>query len=127
MKEIRLAGHETIEPLKAAMHRPAVERSDRAEFPRPQLVTLAEHGGVIAVEPQDLGQRRDAAGTHPGVPRESRGNLPDRAKVAAVAIAASNQRDAGGRTQRGEFEIVVAKSSLRQAVQRRHLDRPAES
>ena len=40
---VRLAGHEAVKPLKAAMHGPAIERSDRAGFPGPQLVTLAEH------------------------------------------------------------------------------------
>ena len=126
MKEVGLAGHEAVEPLKTAMHRPAVERSDIAAFPGRQLVTLAEHGGAIAVEPQDLGQIRDAAGAHRGVPREAGGNLRDHAEVCAMAIATGKQRHAAGRTQRRNFEIVVAQPGLGQAIQRRHLDRPSE-
>ena len=126
MKEVGLAGHEAVEPLKPAMHRPAIERSDIAGFPRPQLVTLSEHGGVIAVEPQDLGQHRDAVGTHRGVPRKAGGNFRDHAEVCAMAIAAGKQRHAAGRTQRRNFEIVVAQPGLGQTVQRRHLDRPSE-
>ena len=108
------------------MHRPAVERSDSAGFPRPELVTLAEHGGVIAVEPQGLGQHRDVAGTHPGVPREGGGHFRDDAKVGAVTIATGQQGHARGRTQGGNLEIVVAQPGRGEAVQRRHLDGPAE-
>ena len=126
MKEVSLASHEAVEPLKPAMHRPAVERSDNAGFPGPQLVTLAEHGGAVTVEPQDLGQHRDAGGTHRGVPREGGGNFRDHAEVCAMAVAAGKQSHAAGRTQRGHFEIVVAQPGLGQPVQRRHLDRPAE-
>ena len=112
MKQVSLASHEAVEPLKPAIHRPAVERSDNAGFPRPQFVTFAEHGGVVAVEPQDLGQHRDAGGTHRGVPRESGGNFRDHAEVCAMAIAPGKQGHAARGTQRGHFEVVVAQPVL---------------
>ena len=126
MKEVGFAGHEAVEPLESAMHGPTIEGPDIARFPRPQLVTLSEHSGVIAVEPQDLRQHRDAVGTHRGVPRKAGGNFRDHAEVCAMAIAAGEQRHAAGRTQRRNFEIVVAQPGLGQTVQRRHLDRSAE-
>ena len=126
MKQVSLASHEAVEPLKPAIHGPAVERSDNAGFPGSQLVTFAEHGGAIAVEPQDLGQHRDAGRTHRGVPRERSGNFRDHAEVCAMAVAAGKQGHAAGRTQRRHFEIVVAQPGLGQPVQRRHLDRASE-
>ena len=126
MKQVSLASHEAVEPLKPAMHRPAVERTDGAGFPGSQLVTLAEHGGAVTVEPQDLGQHRDAGRTHRGVPRERGSNLGDHAEVCAMAVAASKQSHAAGRTQRGHFEIVVTQPGLGEPVQRRHLDRTSE-
>ena len=126
MKQVRLAGHEAVESLEPAVHRPAVERADHAGFPGPQLVALAEHGRAVAVEPQGLGQHRDAAGTLRGVSREASGDLRDHAEVRAMAVAPGQQGHAAGRTQRRDFEIVVAQPGLGQTIQRRHLDRPAE-
>ena len=126
MKQVSLASHEAVEPLKPAMQGPAIERTDSAGFPGPQLVTLAEHGGAVTVQPQDIGQHRDAGGTHRGVSRERGGNFGDHAEVCAMAVAAGEQSHPAGRTQRGHFEIVVTQPGLGEAVQRRHLDRTAE-
>ena len=106
MKEVGLAGHEAVEPLKSAMQRPAVERSDNAGFPGPQLVTLAEHGSVIAVEPQNLGQHRDAGGTHRGVAREGGGNFRDHAEVCAMAVAAGKQATRLGEHNGGTLKLL---------------------
>ena len=43
-----------------------------------------------------------------------------------MAIAAGKASHAAGRTQRRNFEIVVAQPGLGQSVQRRHLDRSSE-
>ena len=98
MEEISLPSHEAVEPLKTAVHGPAVERPDDTGFPGPQLVTLPEHGGAVTVESQDFGQHRNAGGTHRGVPREGGGNFRDHAKVCAMTVAAGEQGHAAWRT-----------------------------
>ena len=116
----------SVEALNAAIHGPTVEWSDNAGFPGPKFVAFAKHGGVETVQPQDLGQHRDAVGTHRGIPRKSSGILQDHAEVRAMAVAPSEQGHAAGRTQRGHLEVVVAKPVLGQSFQRWHVDRAAE-
>ena len=69
-------------------------------------MTLAEHSGAIAVEPQDLGQRRDAAGTHGGVAREGGGDFRDHPEVCAMAVAAGKQATRLGEHNGGTLKLL---------------------
>ena len=55
---VRLAADEAVEVLEARAGRPVVERAHRARLPHRDLVALAELRGRVAVQLQDLGQRR---------------------------------------------------------------------
>ncbi len=81
---------------------------------------LAEGGGAIAVQPQHLGQRCDAVGTHPGVSGKGRGDLHDGPRVIGVMIAAGEQSGARGRAECCRVKHVVAQSVLSDSFQSRH-------
>ena len=123
---VRFAADEAVELVEAGAGRPAVGRAGGADFPGGGLVRLAEGGRAVAVEPQHLGQRRDAVGPLPGLAGEGGRGLGDRAHVADVMVAAGQQRRAGRRAERRGVELVVAQPALRQPLERRHVDRPAE-
>ena len=69
---VGLAADEAVELVEALVRRPAIERSRHAGLPRGRLVPLAEGAGAVAVEPQHLGQRRDAVRVPSGVAGEGR-------------------------------------------------------
>ena len=89
-------------------------------------MVLAEGRGAVAVQAEDLGQRRDAHGAHAGVAGEGRGQFHDGPGVVHVVVAAGEQGHARGAAQRGRVEAVVLQSVRRQLLQRGHVDRPAE-
>ena len=67
---VRLRAEETIEVLEAAAARgPAVKRSHLARLPDRHLVALADMGGRVAVQLQDLRQRRGRLWPDRVVPR----------------------------------------------------------
>ena len=123
---VRLAAHEAVELVEAGAGRPAVGRAGRADLPGGGFVVLPEGGGRVAVVPQHLRQRGHALGTLPGVSREGRRGLRDRAHVVHVMVAAGEQRGPRGRAKRRGVEIVVPQPLPCQSIHGRHVDGSAE-
>ena len=123
---VGLAADEAVELVEALVRGPAIERARHAGLPRGGLVPLAEGAGAVAVEPQHLRQRRHAVRILPGVAREGRRGLHDRAGVDGVVVPAGLERVARRRAQRRRVEVVEAQAALRQPVHRRRADRTAE-
>src|SRR5207249_3402430 len=65
---VGLPTEEPVEVLEAASRRPIVVGAHGAGVPDRDLVTLAELGGVVAVELEDLRQRRRRLGPQRVVP-----------------------------------------------------------
>jgi hypothetical protein len=90
-------------------------------------VALAEHGRAVAIQLQDLGQRRFAVGAFRGLTWKRGCDLRDGPHVDAVRIASAEQRRAAGRTKRRRMKICVDQPVLRQAFERWHVDHATES
>ena len=88
----------------AAAGRPGVERAHRARLPGGHLVALAELRRGVAVEAQDLGERRAGLRADRAVAGRRRGELGDGAHPDRVVVAAGQQRLAGRRAHRGGVE-----------------------
>ena len=125
--EVGLALKESIELVETGVRRPTVHRPGDTQFPGRQLVALAEHRGAVAVEPQDLGQRCDGLRTRAVHARERGAHLGHAAHVRAVRVAAGEQRHARRRADGHGVEVVVAQAALGEALERRHVDRPAKT
>ena len=111
---VGLGADEAVEVLEsAATGRPGVERSHRAGLPHRHLVALAELGGRVAVELQDLRQRRLVLRPHRAVAGCRGGDLGDAAHADRVVVAAGQQSLPGRRAQRGGVEPGVAQPTLR--------------
>ena len=103
---VGLGADEAVEVLEAAAGRPLVERAHRARLPDRHLVALPELGGAVAVQLQDLGERRRSVGPDRVVARGGGGDLGDAAHPDRVVVAARQQRLAGRRAQGGGVEPV---------------------
>ena len=125
--KVGLALKKPIELVEAGVCRPAVQRSGDTQFPRRQLVALAEHRGAVAVQPQNFGQRRDALRTHAIHAWKRSAHFGDAAHVGAVRVAAGEQCHARRRADRRGVHVVVAQAALGEALQGRHVDRAAKA
>ena len=125
--EVGLALKKPVELVEAGVRRPAVHRPGDTQFPGRQLVAFAEHGGAVAVEPQNLGQRCDGLRTRAVHAWEGGAHLGYAAHVRAVRVAAGEQRHARRRADGHGVEVVVAQAALGEALERRHVDRPAKT
>ena len=123
---VRLAADEAVEVLEARARRPAVERTDRAVLPHRHLVALAELRGGVAVQLEDLGQRRLVPGAQAAVARRRRRHLGDGAHADRVVVAAAEQRRPRRRAQRRRVEARVLEAAVREPLGRRRVARPAE-
>ena len=121
-----LARDEAVELLEPLPCRPAVERPADARLPRRGLVALAEHGRAVPPLTQDLGERGDAQRPDRRIARVRRGPVHHGARAALVLVAAGEQGVAAGRAQAVDVEVRVRQPFLRELVERRELDRPAE-
>ena len=108
---VGLAADEAVELVEALVRGPAIERSRHAGLPRGRLVPLAERAGAVAVEPQHLGEWRDAVRVLPGVAGKRRRRLHDRAGVDGVMVPPGLERVARRRAQRRRVEVVEAQSA----------------
>ncbi len=86
-----LAAQEAVEPVKALVGRPPVERTRGGLFPRRGLVPFAERGGRVAVALQDLRERSGGARPHAVVPGCAGRDLHDSADPDRVVVAAGHQ------------------------------------
>ena len=125
--EVGLALKKPVELVETGVRRPTVHRPGDTQFPRRQLVAFAEHGGAVAVEPQDLGQRCDGLGTRAVHAWKRGAHLGHAAHVRAVRVAAGEQRHARRRADRRGVHVVVAQAAVGEALEGRHVDRPAEA
>ena len=117
---VRLAADEAVEVLEAATtRRPLVEGADRARLPHRHLVAFAELRGVVAIELERLGQRRDGIGQHRGVARLAGGDLGDAGHAGVMVIAAGQQGLARRRADGRGMEAVVLETARGQLVGRR--------
>ena len=115
---VRLAADEAVEMLEARAGRPLVERPDGRDLPERHFVALAELRGRIAVELQDLRQRRLLLGPDAVVARRRGRHLGDRAHADRMMVSAGQQRLARGRAQSGRMEAVVLQAVGRKASRR---------
>ena len=115
---VRLAADEAVEVLEAAAGRPVVERAQRARLPDRHLVALAELGGRVPVELEDLRQRSARVRAHRVVARRRRRDLGDAAHPHRVVVAAAQQRRPRRRAQRRRVEAVEASSPRPRAAPR---------
>jgi hypothetical protein len=123
---VRLADHVAVELLEAQPGRPLVERPREAALPRHVLVGLSEHRRAVAVEAQDLRQRRDVVRQDRRLPREARSHLRDGPHVRAMGITPREQRDPAGRADRRDMEVVIDEPVLGEALDRRQVHHAAE-
>ena len=123
---VRLAADEAVEVLEAAAGRPVVERPQRARLPHRHLVALAELGGRVAVELEDLRQRSARVRPHRVVPRRGRRDLGDAAHPDHVVVAAAQQRRPRRRAQRRRVEAIELQPAGREPLRVRRRARPAE-
>ena len=123
---VRLAADEAVEVLEAAAGRPVVERPQRARLPDRHLVALAELRGRVAVELEDLRQRRAGVRPHRVVARRGRRDLGDAAHPDRVVVAAAQQRRPRRRAQRRRVEAVELQAARREPLRVRRRARPAE-
>ncbi len=125
---VGLAADEPVEVLEpAAGVRPVVEGSRRVGLPHRHLVALAELRRVVAVQPEDLGDRCARVGAQRVVARRRRGDLGDAAHADRVVVAARQQRGPRRRAQGGRVEAGELQALGGQPVEGRRLARPAEA
>ena len=114
---VRLRAEEPVEVLEAAAARgPAVKRSHLARLPDRHLVALADVGGRVPVQLQDLRQRRGRVWPERVVPRRGRRALGDRAHPNRMMVAAGEQRLSARRAESADVESVVGETTGGQAV-----------
>ena len=123
---VGLAAEEAVEVLEAHPGRPLAVRAHRARLPDRDLVALAELRRAVAVELEDLGQRRGRVRPDRVVARRGGGELGDVAHADRVVVAAGEQRRAGRRAQRRGVEAVVLQPAGGEALEVRRVARAAE-
>ena len=89
---VRLAADEAVKMLEARAGRPLMERAHGRDLPERDFVTLAELRGRIAVELQDLRQRRFFLGPDAVVARRGCRHLGDRAHADRMMVPAGEKR-----------------------------------
>jgi hypothetical protein len=113
---ICLAADEPEEMLKPGTCRPAVERAGRARLPSRDFVALAELRRRVAVQLEDLGQRRASVGPHRGVAGRRCRHLGDATHADRMMIAAAEKRGARRRANRRRVEARVLQPLRRQSL-----------
>ena len=120
------AADEAVELLETQACRPEIERPGLAVLPIGHVVVLAEPGGVPALLPEDLGNRRGVLAHQAVVAGVAGRQLHDVRGMHRVVIAPGEQRGPRGRRDRRRVELRVAQPVLGEPVKRRRADRPAE-
>ena len=123
---VGLRAEEPIEVLKPAAGRPAVKRPHLARLPHRHLVALADMSGRVAIERQDLRQRRGRVRPDRVIPRRRGRPLGDRAHPHRMMVAAAQQTCATRRAQSAHVEPVVGQAARRQTIGRRRRARTSE-
>ena len=119
-------GQEAVEVLEAVACGPIGERPHRRGLVGGRVVPFAEGGGLVAVVFQNLGHRRGSLRHDAGVAVPIHRTLGDGAAADALVIAPGEQRRAGGRTDRGGVEAVVADAFVAELRKRRRVRETAE-
>src|SRR5262249_55477480 len=104
---VGLTADEAVEFVEPRTGRPLVGWARWADLPRRYLMALAESGRAVAVQAEDLGERRDSPGPHAGIPGIGRRDVHDGAGVAGMMIAPGEQRRSGRRAEGRDVESVV--------------------
>ena len=112
--------------LEAGTRRPCVERTHRTGLPDRDLMTLAELGGAVTVELEDLGQRGGGVWAHRAVAGCRGRDLGDTTHPDAVMVPPVQQRGPRRRAQGRRVESVVLESLACEALSRRGADRAAK-
>jgi len=122
----RVAADEAVEIVEPHAGRPLVERAGLARLERRRVVVLAEPGRAVAVLFQDLADRCRIAADEAVIAGIAGRLLGDHAEAHGMVVAAGDQRGARRRAQRGGMEIRVAQTVMRDTVEVRGRDDPAE-
>ena len=123
---VRLAADEAVEVLEAAARGPVLERPQRAGLPHRDLVALAELGGRVAVQLEDLRERSAVVRPLGAVARSRGGDLGDAAHADHVMVAPAQERRPRRRAQRRRVEAVVLQPAGGEPLRVRRRDRAAE-
>ena len=124
-----LAGQEAVEVVEAdaLAGGPAVERAHRRRLGRPACcATCRTRRSCSRSRPGPSAIVAEVFGNHAGIAVPIHRALGDRAGADAMMVAAGQQRRARRRADRRRMEGVVADALVRDARQRRRVDRPAE-
>ena len=90
------------------------------------LWSLPNHGGSVAVLPQDPADRGAVAPNQAVVARKAARRLGDDAEADRMMVPARDQRSAGRRAERRGVEIRIAQAIVGDAVERRRRNDAAE-
>ena len=124
---VRLAAQEPVEALEPAAERPAVQRTGWGVLFRGRQVPLAEAERVVALRDEHLGQHAVGRRHPPVVTREPRGQFLNAGDAAGMVVAAGQNARPRRRTQRGRVHVRVAQARVRDAIDVRRVDKPAEA
>jgi hypothetical protein len=89
-------------------------------------MVLSEPRRVVTVVHENVADRAGALRHDGGVARVSRGELRDVAHTDALMVTAGEKRSTSRGTQRGGMKLVVSQTTLRQPIEGRRRNRPAE-
>ena len=123
---IGLATEEAVEVVEPHPGRPLPIRAHRARLPHRHLVALAELRRAVAIEVEDLRQRRGRVRPHRVVAGRGRRELGDVPHPHGVVVAAGEQRRPGRRAQRRRVKARVLQPLRREPLEVRRPARAAE-
>ncbi len=115
----------TIEAIKTAPQRPAVERPGGAAFGQWGDVPFADHVIAIAVRPQHFRQRARLARDLAAISGVAAVEIGEAADTDRMMVAPGEQRRARRRTHRGGVKARIAQAFGREPVDGRRPDRRA--
>ncbi len=126
MPLIGIPADKSIEVLKAQTCRPQVERSGGRLLSAGDIMMLADHGGVVAIELQDCGNRGGRAGNFSIIAWVACIAVRQISRSHIMGIAPRKKRRPGGRAHRGSVKARVAEAARRETIKVRRGHRPAE-
>ena len=89
---IGLSPDKAVELVETLMSRPAVKRPRDTGFPRRRFMPLAESTGAVAIEPEHLGQGRDAIWKRSCIAWKCRCSFHDGTGITRMVVTAGLER-----------------------------------
>ena len=121
-EEVRLALHEAVERVEAALRRPAVLRAGLHGVEGRRVVPLAGHDRLVAGGAQRLGERRRVERDLAGVAGIARVVVGEPAGADRVRVHPGQQRGARRRAERMRRVVREAQPARRERIDVRGLD-----